>query len=172
MEYMLGVVVGALVGILLVAALLKWTKTDKSKKCRFDERQELVRGRGFKYAFVIMIIYYGVYGMLDLLLEKMFIETMGAMFFGMLLGVGVHVCYCVWNEGYVALNENPKRLRMVFTILAVFNILRFILEAVHGEVIVNGILQFVTINLACGIELIVIVIVMFAKEFSEHREND
>ena len=38
-----GVICGVLVGLVLVVIILKWVRGDGSKKCKFDERQELVR---------------------------------------------------------------------------------------------------------------------------------
>ncbi len=52
-----GVVIGLIVGIICVVLLLAVTKTDENVKYKYDERQELVRGRGFKYGFFILLIY-------------------------------------------------------------------------------------------------------------------
>ena len=46
--YGMGVVCGILVGLLLMVVILKLTKTDGSLKCKYDERQQLVRGKGFQ----------------------------------------------------------------------------------------------------------------------------
>lgn len=45
--YLIGVMVGLVVGLLAAAMFLKFIKKDHSWKCKYDERQELVRGRGF-----------------------------------------------------------------------------------------------------------------------------
>lgn len=176
-EYMLGFVLGILIVAVLFAIIFvlasRWTKTDYFGTCKYDERQELVRGRGFKYGFFAVLIYNTVYGIFDSVFPKRLpVETMTAMFIGILVGVLVHVCYCIWNEGYIALNENPKRLKILFAFIAFFNLIVFVMSALHGEVVVDGVFQNGVLNLGCTIMFLVIFIVMFAKELSDRREND
>ena len=49
--YIIGVIVGVAVGLVLTFLLIRYSRTDKKIKPKYDERQELIRGRGFKYAF-------------------------------------------------------------------------------------------------------------------------
>lgn len=46
--YLAGGLVGILIGLVLVAILIRYVRTDKKIKAKYDERQELIRGRGFK----------------------------------------------------------------------------------------------------------------------------
>ena len=48
----LGILCGLLIGGIVVVIILKLTKEDGSVKCKYDERQQLVRGIGFKYGFL------------------------------------------------------------------------------------------------------------------------
>ena len=49
---LLGISVGLLAGLLLVALLFK----KKILDCHFDERQELARGKAFQYGFFSLLI--------------------------------------------------------------------------------------------------------------------
>lgn len=176
-EYMLGFALGILIVAVLFAIIFvlasRWTKTNYFGTCKYDERQELVRGKGFKYGFFAVLIYNALYGALDsVFAERLPVETMTAMFIGILVGVLVHVCYCIWNEGYIALNENPKRLKILFAFIALLNLIVFVMNVLHGEVVVDGIYQNSIINLGCTIMFLVIFIFMFAKELSDRRDND
>ena len=46
-----GFAVGITVGVILVMVLLKMSNTDKKIKTEYDERQERIRGKAYKYAF-------------------------------------------------------------------------------------------------------------------------
>ena len=50
-EMALGMVTGLVLGLILFIIILKVTKKDGKIKCQYDERQELARGKGFKYGY-------------------------------------------------------------------------------------------------------------------------
>lgn len=55
-------------------------------------------------------------------LEKIAIREV-VMTFGIVLGLVVYVSYAVLNEGYFSLNENPRRVVILFAIIAAGNLL-------------------------------------------------
>lgn len=167
-----GVVCGVIVGIILVMLIFKMTKKDGSMKCKYDERQNQVRGWGFKYGFYTLIIYDMAYGMIDMVIEKPFIESYAAMFIGMMLAVSVYVAYCIKNEGYYALNENPKRVTIAFVILGVLNAAMGIWECVDGNMIEEGVLTARCTNLLCGLIFLVLAAVTFVKWRENEREAE
>lgn len=162
--YMLGVVCGVLIGVIVLVILMKWMKKDGSYKCKFDERQELVRGRGFKYGFYTMIVCNMVYAVVATAFDKPIIEAWTAMILIAILGVVVYAVYSIWNEGYLALNENPKRVMIGFGAIAIFNIAISIMNLKHGRLIEDGIIQPEIVNLLCGLMLLLIVAVMMVKK--------
>ena len=52
-----GFVIGLIVGIILVMVLIKMANKDRRIKTEYDERQEKIRGKAYKYAFYTMIYY-------------------------------------------------------------------------------------------------------------------
>ena len=58
--YIIGVIAGVAVGLVLVFLLIRYFRTDKKIMPQYDERQELIRGRGFKYAFYTSLVYFGL----------------------------------------------------------------------------------------------------------------
>lgn len=169
---MAGFLSGFLVSVVLVLILLKWTRKDRGRKCKYDERQEIVRGRGFKYGFFTMAVCNILYGILDMTIERKVIDTFAAIFICVAAGMLAYIGYCIWNEGYFALNENPKRLMVVFTILALANFGLFAIQLSHGEVIKNGVLTASSINLWCAIEFFGIFVIMFVKKLHDKREAE
>ena len=160
----IGIGCGIVVGLLVTFILLIVMRTDGSLKAKYDERQELVRGRGFKYGFFTMMIYYAIYGYLGVAFEEIPIDHMVGCMLGILIGVMVHACYCIWNEGYFALNENRKRVLIIFAVVAIVNFLIAGRNMVHGEMVQDGVLTIQSLNLFCGVLLIVIAVVLFLKD--------
>ena len=164
LPYVLGVLCGILVGVIALVFLMKWMKKDGSYKCRFDERQELVRGRGFKYGFYTIIVCNMIYALLATAIEKTVIEAGTAMILIVIIGVVVYAVYSIWNEGYLALNENPKRVMIGFGAIAVFNLAISVMNFMHGRIIKDGVVQPEIVNLLCGVMLLLIIAVMMAKK--------
>lgn len=160
----IGLMCGGAVGIVVAVILMRMTKTDGSSKCRFDERQELIRGRGFKYAFFTVIIYEALYAGADAAFTEKKVDTITGVVFGIMLGVGVYAVYCIWHEGYFALNENPKRVLIAFTVIAAANFLIAAANIIDGVMVENGMLTFRSMNLFCGILFLVIGAALFFRK--------
>lgn len=160
--YMVGCMAGVIIGIILIAFLFKFTRKDGSVKCKYDERQQLIRGRGFKYGFFTMIVCEALVILFGGILE-MFVERNIISFFGICLGVVVYASYSLWNDGYIALNENPKRLMIVFAVLSLMNIVIGISNILNGTLIENGIVSYRAVNLICGVMVLIIFIEMIIK---------
>lgn len=159
-----------MVGCLLIALLFKWTKKEPGK-CKYDERQEIVRGKGFKYSFYALIIYYSLYAIIASSIHNLILNTTLFVFLGVCVGVTIHACYCIWNEGYFAINENPKRVILVSILISFMNFAIFIRSALCEEVIENGVLQNSFMNLFCGILLLIITFVTFVKYLLRQKED-
>lgn len=167
-----GVICGVLVGLVLVVIILKWVRGDGSKKCKFDERQELVRGTSFKYGFFALIIYNGAYILASMALEKLPFDTATGMFFGICIGVMVFAAYGIWHDGYLALNEKPARVMIAFTLIGIVNLALGIRSFVAGDAFVDGQLTFRSINLFCGLLFVFIGVVYLLKWIKDVREGD
>ncbi len=120
-EYTMGLAFGILTALIIFAVLWKFSK--KRMKGTFDERQELVRGRGYKYA---------CFTMLGLLTLDLLIESYGlydtlpvtrtlALFFIILVGVMVYALYCIRNDSYFGVGTDARTYRAVMWIVIVCN---------------------------------------------------
>lgn len=120
-SYAAGLAFG-IVTALIIAALV-WKFIKKSMKGTFDERQELVRGRGYKYAcFSILIML-----TLDLLAESFgAFETLPvsrtlAIFIMILAGVMVYALYCIKNDSYFGVGTDARTYRAVMWVVIACN---------------------------------------------------
>ena len=172
-EYMLGMLCGVLLGIILIAILLRWTKKrGTGGKCQYDERQQLVRGKGFQYAFATLVICNGLYAFEDAVVPSRIMESGLAIGMCVVISVAVYACYCIWNDGYFALNENPTRVIIVFGLIALVNILVFARETYSTGILEDGRLIMPCLNLCCGILLLVISLAILVKKRRSGREAE
>ncbi len=120
-DYATGLAFGIVTALVIFAVIWKFSK--KHMKGTFDERQELVRGRGYKYACFTML---GLM-VLDLLAEGYdLFETLPftrelAIFFMILAGIMVYAIYCIRNDSYFGVGTDARTYRAVMWIVIVCN---------------------------------------------------
>lgn len=168
----IGIVCGIMVGILLAALLKRKTRMDNSKKYKYDERQEVVRGKGFKYGFFTILICNGLAVCMKIAEVPLFNELGLPIIIGSFMGIGVWVVYCIWNEGYFALNENKGRIMILFVSAAIMNFCVGASALVHGTVIQDGKLTYQSINFLCGLLFIIIFLTMFLKKVYKDGKDE
>lgn len=173
MGYLVGMIAGVLVGLIAVAVCFEYVKIrKKGSNFEYDERQQLTRGTGFKYAYVTSIVYNGVLCLLIVTGIPLPIELSVLIMFGILLTALVYAVYCIQHDAYVSLNENANRLMLVFTLLGGFNTFIGMMHLIHGTMFENGVLTFHGINLFCGISLLVLAVVLFTHTKLQSREEE
>ena len=118
-SYAAGLAFGIVTALIIFAVIWKFIK--KSMKGTFDERQELVRGRGYKYASFTMLSLL----VIDLLLESLDafetlpVTRMLAIFIMILAGVMVYALYCIKNDSYFGVGTDSRTYRAVMWIVIV-----------------------------------------------------
>lgn len=172
MGYLVGMLVGVAVGLIVVALCFKYVRIRKGSSFEYDERQQLARGNGFKYAYVTGIVYNGVLCLLTMTGIPFPIEQSVLLLVGILLSVLVYVIYCIQHDAYVSLNENANRLMIVFTVIGVINTFIGVMHLIHGTMFKDGVFTFHGINLLCGIFMLVVTVVLFAHTKLQSREEE
>lgn len=100
--------IGFIVGVVVFLILLLKT----GKKGKFDERQELIRGRGFKYGFGAMCL---VDALLLMVVRMVRLSPQLLLLVSLFTGLWVFSIYALWNSAYFALNQQKvKRLSWLF----------------------------------------------------------
>ena len=144
-EYALGLTVGIICALIIL--VIVWKINKKSMKGKFDERQELVRGRGYKYAcFTLLILL-----VLDLLAEAygFFDATVFtreiAIFFMIIVGVMVYAVYCIKNDSYFGVGTDTRTYRAVMWIMTISQLINAV-SGLRSGALVNGKLDFGTVS--------------------------
>lgn len=141
-EYAAGLAFGIVTALIIFLVIWKFSKK-AGMKGNFDERQELVRGRGYKYAFFIVVI---------LLTLELLAESFNAfdilpltrtltLFFILLTGVMVYALYCIRNDSYFGVGTDARTYKAVMWIVIVCNAISGFTGLKDGA-IVDGKLAF------------------------------
>ena len=169
----LGIVLAAAVAVLLIVILLAMTQKGEGLKQDYDERQEVLRGKGARYAFYTMMIQNFVLFTLEA--AEMYYLPMSigyALFLSTLIGIVVYAVYCIWNEAYFALNQNANTLTVVFLAMGIGNLWMGIDAFAEGVAIQNEQLTLRSMNLFCGIMILIICGALIIKKVCKDREED
>ena len=166
----ISIVCGTLIGFFLVAIIITLAVKGDDKKAQFDERQELVRGRGFKYAFAGVIGYNLVVYMLDLLGVNLHMRPAISSLVCVLVGATIYAGYCIWNDGYFAVNQKRGIILALIGVGGILNLAFGITAIVNGTIWINDQLSIRSMNLFCGIMCIMIWTIMLAKYIKDRKE--
>lgn len=183
MAYEIGKIVGLLAGFalgILIYALLNLYMNDKNKQNmrKYDERQELERGRAYKTAFYVMLIYFITFGIFDSCGYKLPMDLLSIVLIGIVISTIILGIYLVSHDAYFSLRENPKRVFLSIIFIGILNILLGILQFTSGDVIVDGVLTYRCANIVVGIGMFVLAMGVFVvlqkmkKEEAECEEKE
>ncbi len=168
----LGFMCSIIAVFLLTILLKKLFRKDNSFKCKYDERQQLVRGRGFQYGFFGWLIFNSFYILLETGFGKQYMDTSMALFSGLVTGIIIYASYAIWNEGYFSLNIYPKRVVAVLAFVMVLNIICGIHNIKEG-ILKNGKLTFLSgANLICAAALMIVLTVLAVKWCFDQRKAE
>ena len=157
--------VGILVGLLIVVIVMKFINRDNNVKTEYDERQKVVRGRSYMYAFYGIVIANAIMLVVrtyDVEIIRML--GLNAFFIPILVGIVVQVSHAIFNDSYMGLNNNMNRFIIFMSLISIFNLVAGILSWAEEGFIQNGEVYPTFINLEVGIVFIIICIEMLIKK--------
>lgn len=140
----------------------------------YDERQQKARVKAFKAGFFTLIIYNALYALSAGLLERPWCDLPTGCFIGICAGVTVFAVTCIMNDAYFILKNNPKKVIVLFSVIALFNALpalAFILDPDEG-IITDGMLNFHSINLIIVAMFLIIFTAMLIKRGIDRRDEE
>ena len=160
-----GMAAGLLVGLIVAAIIMKLTKINGRMKCEYDERQSVIRGKGYKYGFFAFMICNFLHGMSYAAEITLPLDPAAFAVLSIIIALAVQISYCIWNDAYFSLNENKTRVLIVFAVIGIVNLVLGIFGLCEGRAIENGVLNFRCTNLFCGVLFLYIFCVLFLKRF-------
>ena len=173
-DFSTGLFAGILSALLIYLIVVQFMKKKKLNNNDFDERQELIRGKAYKYGFFTMVVL-----TLFLMAALEFsitlpVSTSLAIFITLLLSIDVYAVYSIINDAYFGVGTNKVRYCIFFVIIIVLNL-------VGGASNLNSmnstgkniLLSFSDAsNLCVALAFIPVLVVMLVKIFKEKKEQN
>ncbi len=173
-SYMWGVLCGMAVAIILFVIIKRLVlKQGKRAGQEYDERQQLIIGRAYKYAFYTLAFYNCAAALFEMATGIVWCELMTNLFIGIIVSVMVFAVYCIRYDAYMPLRVNPVRYIVLFSLLGVFNIgISLINSADDGSFLVNGMLTNDFVNLLAGAVLLLLALTLGVRCLSDRNKTE
>ena len=163
--------VGVMCGIVLGILLMKVINKNRKIKTEYDERQEIVRGKGYMLGFYTLVAYVGIMSVLGFGGISMPMEGGIPEFTGIVAAIAVMSVYDIWKDAFWGLNNNRSRYMIIIGVLAVINFIPVIKACMDGYMLENGILQQPFVNLLAAVLLALIAITIGIRNAVDAREQ-
>ena len=163
---LVAVLVGALVGVGIVALLFKLKVMDLT----FDERQERARGQAYKYGFWTLVVCLFLYGFSDQIFGRWCDVLTGAM---LCIGAALMVfaSVCIVKDAYLSLKEKPRSVMTLLVVVSALNLAIGAMNWKNGRVVENGVLTYGAVNGICGVITLTILVVYVVNYLLAKREE-
>lgn len=169
--YYAGVVCGVLAVAVICFFLMKFRKAKGVPDARYDERQEALRNRGFKLAYISLVVYLAVYAILDST-EISWCRPGAGLFLGVLLSVMIFIIYCIYNDAYFRVSDKPGFYVILFAALGIVNILvGFVVPPLKG-IEASPLLGLEDINFVVGVFTLIVFINVLVKLHLDKRADE
>ncbi len=165
-------IVMAIIGVLLFVIVLAVVQRENSMKQNYDERQELLRGRGAKYGLISMLFLNVALYLLESMGVQLPMSAGIAVILSVFVGGGVYAVYCIWMDAYFALNQRAGAFAGFLFIIGVINLVIGITALSDGRIFQNNQLTDRSLNLFCGIMMIILCGSMLLKKVCKDREEE
>lgn len=164
-----GVVVGMLVGVILIVVLFKFANTNHVVKTEYDERQQVLRYKGYMVGFYAAIIYEVIMLLISIAEIEIPAEAYVIHFGAIMAGAMALAIHSIWNDVYWGLNNNTKRYIAVFVILFLINAAAVVRAVMAGTLVEDGKLAAASVNLLVAAMILVIGIVLLIKQAADKK---
>ena len=119
----LGVVIGLIIGFILVVVFLKFANKDNKAKTEYDERQKVIRGKGYMAGFYTLVVLLAIETIWSIAGYEFPLPSYLVYFSSIIIGITVMCAYDIWNGVYWGMNNDPKRYAIVFIFAIILNLI-------------------------------------------------
>ena len=157
--------------VILTLFIGKSMHRDGNTLPKYDERQKLDRGRGYMIAFYSMAI---LTCLIPVVLPEKTLHFLGdtVFMFPPVIGLMIHIGYCVWKDAYIELNLNESKWTIFILMIGCLNLLIAYSSYRSGRMIMDGVLQFHVANLIVGAMAILIVLEIAIRKLVVGKGGD
>lgn len=166
-----GCSIGVLAGIVITIILCKVCNKNGKIKTEYDERQELQRGKSYKYAFYAMTGYSALLIVLSIADIELPIDKAIELFSVLLVGIMTLTTSEIFTDSYWGLNNSRKKVSIAMILIGLFNFFIAALAYKDGRLIVDDKLSVTGLNLLCGIMFVIMGIEFLVKNLLDKKKE-
>lgn len=168
-SWVLGFICGLVAVVVVFRFLARKLQMDDASKTKYDERQLIERGKGYRYAFFSYVIF-NVFFFVFSIGSEIQLPTEVILISGILVACAVHVIYCIFHEAYWGLNNNIKNYIRLLIVAWVLNLAIGLINGYRsGWRTQDGMGEYFY-NFVVAIFLAVVLIAMLIKWIKDKRE--
>lgn len=167
----LSVLLPFVIVFVIVALLVKVFQESKNKNgtaVHYDERQLMIQGNAYKYAFFTLLTYVLVIGILTVILERDFATTYVYSLIGLCLALVVYVTYSLFKDAYIGRNGSKNISTAAAFLIGICNAGPALFNL--DKTCVNGVLQPPMGQLVMGLTFIYVGTILIIKKQMDQRE--
>lgn len=154
--------------VILLIRVLRGLKNQNKVAKQYDERQLLIQGKAYKYAFFTLLTYFIGIGVLNVVVERDFATTYVYSCIGLCLGLLVYVTYSLFKDAYIGLEESANLSIGIAFLVGICNAGPSLFNL--DKMITDGILQNTVAQLVLGLTFIYVGIILIVKKQMDRRE--
>lgn len=166
-----GMAIGIMVGLVVCVILFRFANTDKRIRTQYDERQEAIKGRGYKYSFYTMLFCELVLMLLHMSEISIPVESYLLHLGAILISCLVLCLHSIWNGVYWGLNNDHRRYYILFAVAAVLNIIPVAASFANNSISTEGFDSIPIMNIMVIVWLAIIGIVALVKKIVSSGED-
>lgn len=136
----------------------------------YDERQEVIRGRAYKYAFMSVLICSMIFGFILEFTKTSYVSPGSALLITAFLGATIFVDACIINDAFYSLNQNHKWYAIICIIIVVSTGMS-VIDAIQSGEFSHKLTYYNAASLLCLILFINILSVMTIKTVITRKED-
>lgn len=170
----MGMELFVMLALLAVSVLVIRILADREKKQfgeSYDERQELLRGRGYRAGFYTVMAWSVLMNLVVIADAALPFEKDAGWMLGAFLGYAVFSVYCVWHDAFFVRTDKPDQRSLSFALLGAVWIIKGIRDAGTLPPIENGKLTIKAVSVLMGVLFLLIPATM-ALRWIVRRDGD
>lgn len=136
---------------------------------KYDERQKMIQGTGYKYGFFTTIISSMLYAMAVDTVEVPVHPTV-AVTACVFLGIAVFMIYCVWKDAYFGLAGISRRYMVLMAAVVILNAASVASHIASGTLVENGVMGIGGVNVLVALLFLSMLIAVWLKNSRTARE--
>lgn len=162
-KYTYGVIFGFFFISLVLTGCLIRSRNSGRNAGHYDERQNMVRGTGYKISFITVILLNLFYALVFFGATKDIVSPQFVMMAIVFIGILVYTIYCIFNDAYVQVGQKMTKWIALIVFVIISNGYCAIRNGRERGFIVNGFATGSSLNALIAITFSLVLIAYFVK---------